>query len=149
MDHLWWEGGEGGGGSSRCCRRREAFALHEGQHLAGNLRQNLRRQLFFAPGPVPLNKLAHLHELDDVARGHEGAEPQQRLVTVQLLHRLEIFISHPDNNDGQRQRGGFNDGALGLVKVCDDAVRDDEEDKVVGGVILVGVGKLGHVSYNR
>ena len=147
VGHLWWGGGEGGG-SCRCCRRREAFALHEGQHLARNLRQHLRRQLFFAPGPVLLNKLAHLHELDNVPLGHEGAVPQQRLVTVKLLHRLEILISHPHNYDGQRQRGGFNDSALGLVKVRDDAVCDDEENEIVGGVILVGVGKLGHVSYD-
>lgn len=71
-------------------------------------------------------------ELDDVSGdGLPHGGPQHAVVSVQKLHGLEVGRPHPNDDDGQRQPRGPNDGVLRLVKVCDLAISEDEEDEVL------------------
>ena len=47
----------------------------------------------------------------------------------------KVFISHPDNDDTHGKVGGLDDGSHGQVQVRDDAISQNQEDKVVAPVL--------------
>lgn len=77
-------------------------------------------------------KLPEWHKLDNVSHGgFAGQRPQTSIVSIQELHSCEVRVAHSNDDDRHGQPGGVDDGAAGLVHVCDDSVGDDEEDEVL------------------
>ena len=114
-------------------------------HLAGNLGEHSSCQRLLAPPPVPRQELRQLHKLDDVPLGLLTLVRQPLAVPVKDVHRAEVLVANSDNDHRHWQAGRIDEGFLGLVEVRDDAVGEDEEDKVVGSIILVGGSKPCHV----
>lgn len=81
-------------------------------------------------GPL-VRKVPEGHELDDVPGGEAAVGGEPPAVPVQLVHGREVVRAHAYDDDGEGQDGGGDDGRLRLLEVGDDAVGDDEEDKVV------------------
>ena len=72
------------------------------------------------------------HKLDDVPRSDiPSGRSQQFIVTVEELHGTEVRRTHTHNDDGHRQTGGFYNSGARLVHVCDHAICDDEQHKVL------------------
>mmetsp|Transcript_43500 Transcript_43500/g.75304 ORF Transcript_43500/g.75304 Transcript_43500/m.75304 type:complete len:303 (+) Transcript_43500:350-1258(+) len=103
---------------------------HVLQQLAGHLVQDLARQVVEAAPNlsgqvvrVRVDELVHGHELDDVPL---GPLPRCRgyalVVPVQDFHGLEVGVADPDDDDGQRQRGGVHNGLLRVLHVVDDPI---------------------------
>lgn len=57
--------------------------------------------------------------------------PEDAVISVQKFHGLKVRRPHPHDDDGQWQQRCPNDGVPGLIKVCDLAVGQEEEDKVL------------------
>ena len=77
-------------------------------------------------------KLPEGNKLHDVPQGsHARSRAQNPIVSVQDLHGAEVRPSYPDDDDGHGQLRGVDDGAEGLVHVCDHPVSDDQQHKVL------------------
>ena len=47
------------------------------------------------------------------------------------MHVAEVGVPDPDDDDGHGEVGGLDDGLPGVGHVCDDAVRQDQQDEVL------------------
>ena len=94
------------------------------------------------------DELLHFHKLDDVSLCSPSSERQEAVIRIQFIHGRKILRSNSNNDDRKWQIRRINNGALRCLKVRYDPIGDDEEDKVVAGVCLVGTGEPGHVSYD-
>jgi len=95
-----------------------------------------------APAPSRQQKLPELHKLDNVTT----AGPRLGVIPIQLLHLGKIFVTDSDNDDGHWQHGDISQQGFGLFEICDEAISDDEEDKVVGRILSVRLSKLSDMS---
>ena len=114
-------------------------------HLPGNLGEDSSCQRLPAPSPAPGQELRQLHKLDDVPLCLLTLVRQPLPVPVKDVHRAEVLVANSDNDHRHWQAGRIDEGFLGLVEVRDDAVGEDEEDKVIGSITLVGGSKSCHV----
>jgi len=130
--------------------RHDPIRSHVTEKLFRDLCQNLLGQPepggFRVVDSIP-EKIPERDELNDVPdrRFPVVRRGQTNLVAVELLHGLEVGIADPDDDDGQGEVGGRHDGGFRLPDVRDDAVRDDEEHKVLGPVLLEAAGNARHV----
>ena len=77
-------------------------------------------------------ELPEWYKLDDVPHGRlAGSRAQNSVIPIQELHSTEVRPPHPNNDDGHGQTRGVDDGLAGVVHVCDHAVSDDEQNKVL------------------
>lgn len=77
---------------------------------------------------------AERDELDDVPQHRlPFGRAQDPVVAVQHLHVAEVGVPDPDDDDGHGEVGGLDDGLPGVGHVCDDAVRQDQQDEVLLG----------------
>lgn len=72
------------------------------------------------------------HKLDNVSE-HRLAlgRPQDPIVTIQHLHVAKIGVAHADDDDGHGEVRGVDDGLSGVSHVCDDAIRQDQQDEIL------------------
>lgn len=72
------------------------------------------------------------HKLDNVSK-HRLAlgRPQDAIITIQHLHVTKISVAHPDDDDRHGEVGGVDNGLSGVSHVCDDAIRQDQQDEIL------------------
>ena len=72
-----------------------------------------------------------LYELDNVSHGWFSAcIPQNLLISVQLNHIAEIFISNAHYNDTKRVLRAFNDQICGLSHVMNNSISEDKQNVI-------------------
>lgn len=55
---------------------------------------------------------------------------QDPIIAVQDLHVREVSVAHAHDDDGHRQVGRVHNGLPCVCHVCDDTVRQDQQDEV-------------------
>jgi hypothetical protein len=95
--------------------------------LPGQLSEGSLRKLRV----VPLLEVAEGNELHDVPRGSlSRSGSQQSIIRVEVVHVLEVGITHADDDDGEGKIRGVNDLLDAALHVGNDSVGDHEEDPV-------------------
>lgn len=61
---------------------------------------------------------------------------QQLIVLIQFLEKGEVSVSESYENNGEGEAGGIDDLVDGVIEVVDGSVGEDDEDIVVGGLVL-------------
>lgn len=93
-------------------------------------------------------ELAYLNCLNNVTLGKLLVRGQQPIVRIQHLHFIETVVADANHNDGQgkgrclkEKMDGFFEGnadfdnfLLGLVKVGDGPVRDNQQHTILGSI---------------
>lgn len=72
------------------------------------------------------------HKLDNISK-HRLAlgRPQDPIITIQHLHVTKIGVPHPDDDDWHGKVRGMDNGLSGVSHVCDDAVRQNQQDEIL------------------
>lgn len=85
-----------------------------------------------------LEKLVERDELDNVTLCAPSRRCRQEGgIRVQFFHRGKVRVSYAHDDDGQRQGRCVHDRLFGIVDVRDDSIRKDEEDEVVGSILIL------------
>lgn len=72
------------------------------------------------------------HKLDNISRGNfTGGRMQQPVIAVKELHCTEVGPTHAHYDDRHGKTRGCNDRGTCLIHVCDHAICDDEQHKVL------------------
>lgn len=70
-------------------------------------------------------------KLDNVPKDRFSfGRSQDPVITIQNLHVGKVSIAHTHNDDGHGQVRGVHDGLPRVSHVCDDAIRQDEQDEI-------------------
>ena len=89
-----------------------------------------------------LDELAQLYKLDNVSGSHQIVLAEESVVAVKLLHRLEVLVADPHDDDGQGQDGGGDDCLLCLREISYDSISDYQEDEIIRRIVLIDMSKL-------
>ena len=105
--------------------RGDIVLTHPIEQLAWNLHQGLFRQHMRI-----VLEVVEGDELNDIS-GHvlaEGARVERLIVAIERLHRLEVGVTHTNDDDGQGVLGATHNLVNGLVHVADYAISNDDQD---------------------
>ena len=72
------------------------------------------------------------HKLDNVSK-HRLAlgRPQDPIIAIQHLHVAKIGVPHPNDDDWHGKVRGMDNGLSGVSHVCDDAIRQNQQDEIL------------------
>lgn len=97
--------------------RHDSISLHVRAHLLWNLLEDLLSEV------SSLHALVEFNELDDVTCGWDSTRvAEAATITIELLHGVELGVTHADNNDGAGHLGEITDQVDSLRHVVDGSV---------------------------
>lgn len=72
------------------------------------------------------------HKLDNVSKHRLALGwPQDPIIAIQHLHVTKIGVPHPNDDDWHGKVRGMDNGLSGVSHVCDDAIRQDQQDEIL------------------
>lgn len=115
-------------GDCRVLGGKELVNVEVAHHLLGDLCQDTLSQCLLGS----ILELSERHEMHDISIGDITCKGVQGpTIAIQELHGPEVGAAHFDYDDGRGKLGGTDYNLSGLVRVCDNALSDDQKHKIL------------------